>query len=143
MLPGRIAMWRWGGCRDLLEPGNRFSLSEKLHKVEVPLVPRSECNATFTEIEIADDMVCAGGVGKDICSGGAPLFVEGKLAGLSSWGLGCGREHPGVYANVAHVQDWIEESLEKIKEEEEETDASKECCVTVFGADRPAGCKKC
>ena len=46
--------------------------------------------------------------------GGGPLVCRGSskeyiLAGVVSWGLGCGeRGIPGVYVDVAKYVDWVE-----------------------------------
>jgi trypsin len=53
-------------------------------------------------------MFCAGYVmppnetGPDACHGddGGPLVVDGELAGIVSWGVGCGR-YPSFYTKVA------------------------------------------
>lgn len=35
-----------------------------------------------------------------------------QQAGIVAWGIGCGEDGtPGVYANVAHVRDWIDEQM--------------------------------
>ena len=35
------------------------------------------------------------------------------LAGVVSWGLGCGKaDTPGVFTEVAHYTDWIHERME-------------------------------
>ena len=57
-------------------------------------------------------MICAGedNGDKDACQGdsGGPLVVDGKLAGVVSWGIGCAEaQYPGVYANIATLSDFI------------------------------------
>jgi secreted trypsin-like serine protease len=93
-----------------------------LRAVQVPLVPASTCDATYTgslsSQPITSRMLCAGALegGRDSCFGdsGGPLLVGGApgsppsdyvLAGLVSFGEGCAQsESPGVYASIANPQ---------------------------------------
>ena len=49
--------------------------------------------------------------GADSCQGdsGGPLSCNGKLAGIVSFGIGCGRPmYPGIYTKVEKYTSWIE-----------------------------------
>lgn len=65
----------------------------------------------------ASSMVCAGQTGKDSCQGdsGGPLVVDQggtwTQVGITSWGIGCGGQYPGVYSRVAAFRDWIDEQI--------------------------------
>jgi trypsin len=89
------------------------SLPTQLQVVTVPIVSRAECNDAYAEYGgITENMICAGvtGGGKDACQGdsGGPLVVDGRLAGLVSWGVGCGEpSFPGVYSNVAALRNFV------------------------------------
>ncbi|CAL4169084.1 unnamed protein product, partial [Meganyctiphanes norvegica] len=82
-------------------------------EVDVPILDIN-CGGYET---ITSNMMCAGYPetgGKDSCQGDSegPLIVNenGKYVqvGVTSWGIGCGwKNHPGVYARVSKVLDWI------------------------------------
>ncbi|PSN49650.1 hypothetical protein C0J52_14795 [Blattella germanica] len=81
------------------------SLPTVLQVVQVPIVDRQQCNSAYSQYGgITARMICAAveNGGKDSCQGdsGGPLVVGGRLAGVVSWGVGCGSPgYPGVYAN--------------------------------------------
>ncbi|MFJ9783132.1 S1 family peptidase [Amycolatopsis sp. NPDC101161] len=86
------------------------AVSDTLLKVSVPVVDNATCAEKYstggTKYDKAS-MFCAGVPegGKDSCQGdsGGPAYVDGKLAGIVSWGEGCARkDFPGVYTNVGN-----------------------------------------
>nr|XP_053632780.1 uncharacterized protein LOC128688562 [Cherax quadricarinatus] len=102
--------------------GSEGKFSQVLKEVELPILEDRQCEATLQQTRLGRDFalyegnLCAGGeAGRDTCQGdgGSPLVCRGpdkrvQLAGLVSWGLGCGRPGvPGVYVEVAHYLDWI------------------------------------
>lgn len=85
----------------------------RLQDVELNIIGRSKCNASYGYERIKDSMLCAGSNagGKDACQydSGGPLVSNKALVGIVSWGIGCARpEYPGVYANVVYFKDWID-----------------------------------
>lgn len=86
---------------------------EVLQSVQVPIVSKEACNEAhggFGGIPIGQ--ICAGDPqgGKDACQGdsGGPVAIDGRIAGIVSWGSGCGvKGLPGVYTEVAFYRDWI------------------------------------
>ncbi|XP_031204396.1 transmembrane protease serine 6 isoform X1 [Mastomys coucha] len=104
----------WGAQREG-GPG-----SSTLQKVDVQLVPQDLCSEAY-RYQVTPRMLCAGyrKGKKDACQGdsGGPLVCKepsGRwfLAGLVSWGLGCGRPNFfGVYTRVTRVINWIQQVL--------------------------------
>jgi secreted trypsin-like serine protease len=91
----------------------------QLQEVSIPLVSREICNrpASYDGV-ITENMICAGRVqgGQDSCQGdsGGPATTivgnERRLAGIVSWGEGCGfPQKYGVYTRVARFGDWVRE----------------------------------
>ncbi|XP_065366760.1 serine protease 53-like [Calliphora vicina] len=85
----------------------------KLQEVEVKIIDRVKCDASYGYDRIGQDMLCAGSDagGKDACQydSGGPLMTNNKLVGIVSWAIGCARpEYPGVYTNVVYFKNWIE-----------------------------------
>ncbi|KAG7200507.1 hypothetical protein KM043_001071 [Ampulex compressa] len=88
-------------------------LPKVLQTVQVPIVSKEYCNKAYRSMNgIAKGQICAAipAGGKDSCQGdsGGPMSIEGRLAGVVSWGKGCGvKDYPGVYTEVAYYRDWI------------------------------------
>ncbi|XP_047297126.1 transmembrane protease serine 6 isoform X3 [Homo sapiens] len=102
----------WGALR---EGG---PISNALQKVDVQLIPQDLCSEVY-RYQVTPRMLCAGyrKGKKDACQGdsGGPLVckaLSGRwfLAGLVSWGLGCGRpNYFGVYTRITGVISWIQQ----------------------------------
>ena len=95
--------------------------SYELLWARIKMLSRSDCLNGPNRDELTSNMICAGGGKVDSCQGdsGGPLVVIVKntftLAGITSWGYGCGiRGSPGVYTNVAKYIDWIEQTKEEM-----------------------------
>lgn len=84
-----------------------------LHEVDVPVVADGTCQRLYDTVVSGPRydphaMFCAGYVmppnetGPDACHGddGGPLVIDGRLAGIVSWGVGCGR-YPSFYTKIA------------------------------------------
>lgn len=96
-------------------------LPRQLQTVEVPLIDTGICHWLYSRefSGLGEGQLCAGFVGiglKDACNGdsGGPLMVEGRLVGIVSYGEDCARpDYPGVYTEVAHFRDWIDQKIKK------------------------------
>lgn len=113
--PGKAAtVFGWGLTR------NGGSTADALHQVTLPIQKDSYCRVAYRPDYHASLMLCAGKRrgSVDSCQGdsGGPLtvrnaFGELRLAGVVSWGNGCGeRGYPGVYARIGtpRLRNWIE-----------------------------------
>ncbi|XP_069987177.1 serine proteinase stubble [Penaeus vannamei] len=100
-----------------------------LKEVELPVLSHHQCQTALKHTRLGATFslhqgnLCAGGeAGRDTCKGdgGGPLVCRGddgafRLAGLVSWGVGCGQVGvPGVYVKVAHYLDWIESAIRSL-----------------------------
>ncbi|MFC8449983.1 S1 family peptidase [Kitasatospora sp. NPDC057223] len=113
--PGtRSQVYGWG---DTVGDGH---YSPTLRGVDVPIVADETCAHAYPGGPDghfdARGMVCAGEAdgGRDACQGdsGGPLVINGRLAGVVSWGTGCAEAvHPGVYTRIAAVADAVRSVL--------------------------------
>ncbi|XP_060137555.1 serine protease 33-like isoform X2 [Zootoca vivipara] len=111
-----------------IQPGVALPPPLTLQEVKVPLIDREKCNSLFNAAQrepplynpVGPGMICAGYQegGKDSCQGdsGGPLACpyDGHwvLAGVVSWGIGCGRPGlPGVYSSVPFYATWISQHI--------------------------------
>lgn len=83
----------------------------ELRAVNITVQTTESCNATYAGM-ILDGMLCVGEIagGKDTCQGdsGGPLVCNGSLAGVVSFGDGCGSPNfVGVYSDVVYFREWI------------------------------------
>ncbi|XP_077412111.1 vitamin K-dependent protein C [Vanacampus margaritifer] len=92
------------------------SFKSVLNVIRVPLVSRDVC-APHMSHNVSDNMLCAGVLGQsmDACEGdsGGPMVTLHAgtwfLAGLVSWGEGCGRRDKlGIYTKVSNYNQWID-----------------------------------
>ena len=97
----------WGTTKHESSPHN-------LQAVNVPIISKTECKEAYKlhNIDLPEGQICASVPegGKDACQGdsGGPLAINGQLAGIVSWGVGCAEKgNPGVYTEVAHHLPWI------------------------------------
>ncbi len=78
--------------------------SPLLHKASIPVMANEQCATAYARYD-AKSMFCAGysegGIDACIDDSGGPFVVDGRLAGIVSWGIGCARPNtPGVYTRV-------------------------------------------
>ncbi|VEN45021.1 unnamed protein product [Callosobruchus maculatus] len=102
----------WGKINemDLPEP------HKILQKATVRVLNQTLCEEWYLPKKkyVTERMFCAGYAmgGIDACEGdsGGPIVIGGKLAGVTSWGIGCAEpKFPGVYTKVTAYLDWIKE----------------------------------
>ncbi|CAB0035222.1 unnamed protein product [Trichogramma brassicae] len=100
----------WGQTRAAWKPN-------QLQAVLVPMIGKELCSELYRERvgPLPTGEICSlvyGRGGRDACHGdsGGPLAIGGRLAGVVSWGDGCGQPYrPGVYTEVAFYRNWIEQ----------------------------------
>ncbi|KAM4569638.1 ovochymase-1 isoform 2-T2 [Odontesthes bonariensis] len=112
----------WGSTQ---ENGPRV---HRLQEVNVSILAFDVCNQYYKG-RMRQSMFCAGKDegGADACQGdsGGPLSCftgsTHKLAGLVSWGVGCGRARkPGVYTRIQQHVQWISDIMKDEDEQHED-----------------------
>lgn len=89
---------------------------EILQTTSIPIVSKKVCNRAYSNLGgIAPGQICAAHpIGeKDACQGdsGGPLAINGRLAGIVSWGNGCAKAgFPGAYTSIAVYRNWIDKN---------------------------------
>ncbi|XP_058273094.1 ovochymase-1 isoform X4 [Hemibagrus wyckioides] len=110
----RCTVTGWGSTT---ESGPRAT---KLQEVNITILETDTCLQFYGGV-IRSSMMCAGEVtgGVDACQGdsGGPLSCftgeRFEIAGIVSWGVGCGRaKKPGVYTRVASYDQWISSNID-------------------------------
>lgn len=108
--PGRPALIAgWGDI------SNSGAFTTVLYQALVPILGDSSCAALYGPNFVAGSMLCAGGeqgVGACFGDSGGPLavlddFAIPILAGVTSYGAGCGLGNPDVFTRVAAYTDGI------------------------------------
>ncbi|CAH0405210.1 unnamed protein product [Chilo suppressalis] len=90
--------------------------SEQLRHVQIWVVNQAVCRSRYAELSvlITDNMLCSGWLdvgGRDQCTmdSGGPLYHNGVVVGVCSFGFACGHPRfPGVNARVSRYTAWIQ-----------------------------------
>ncbi|XP_019739121.1 prostasin [Hippocampus comes] len=107
----------WGTGWGRLSSDEPLVAFERLQEVEIPIIGNRQCSCVYTLVEnvqVTDNMICAGELDRGICqgdSGGPVQCKQGSVwiqAGLASFGIPCATGlFPEVFARVSFYQDWI------------------------------------
>ncbi|XP_075975823.1 trypsin, alkaline A-like [Anticarsia gemmatalis] len=88
--------------------------SEQLRHVQIWTINQGVCRQRYGQATITDNMLCSGVLdvgGRDQCSGdsGGPLYHNGNVVGICSWGEECALPfYPGVNVRVSRFIPWIQ-----------------------------------
>ncbi|XP_045413391.1 ovochymase-2 isoform X4 [Lemur catta] len=152
-MAGAFQFGQFVGPMCLPEPGEQFEagficttagwgrlgedgvLPQVLQEVNLPILTHKECMAALSSLKkflSGKTFLCTGFPegGRDACQGdsGGSLMCQNKkgawtLAGVTSWGLGCGRSwrnnmhqsdpgSPGIFTDLSKVLPWIREHIQ-------------------------------
>ncbi|XP_056648011.1 venom serine protease-like [Diorhabda sublineata] len=89
--------------------------SDILQKVELQVVPNSDCQSQLPDNIITPNQICTYAQNKDACqkdSGGPVIWQDPEtlrlqLIGVISYGLGCATSKPGVCTRITNYLPWI------------------------------------
>ncbi|CAD0195005.1 unnamed protein product [Chrysodeixis includens] len=91
------------------------AVSEQLRHIQMWTINQSSCAALYALAgsNITANMVCSGwpygNVGQCQGNAGGPLFHNGVLVGLSSWGYDCvNSKYPGVNTRISRYASWLQ-----------------------------------
>lgn len=99
-------------------------LSGRLQKTKLQIVSRSDCDVPQAELHTKEGLLCTKGVklGASACMGdsGGGLFMKRhemvKQVGIVSYGDSqCASEESGVFTDIAHVREWIEYAVDRMR----------------------------
>nr|XP_045227394.1 ovochymase-2 [Macaca fascicularis] len=133
-------------------------LSQVLQEVNLPILTWEECVAALLTLKrpiSGKTFLCTGfpDGGRDACQGdsGGSLMCRNKkgawtLAGVTSWGLGCGRGwrnnvrkndqgSPGIFTDLSKVLPWIHKHIQAGNQRKSSRARCSEQDVTVSGAE--------
>nr|AGI44154.1 serine protease [Sinonovacula constricta] len=109
----------WGNTH--YDPTGHAPITNQLEYVDLRTISNSQCSYYLGPGSVNNGNICAGlssSGGKDACQGdsGGPLICKSggywKLAGIVSWGDGCGKSYrPGVYTRVTSYLDWVHQTM--------------------------------
>lgn len=107
----------WGTVRSLGRG------SDQLRTAQVSVYSEEACAKDYPKNKPRNGQFCAGFPegGVDTCQGdsGGPLIVDGKVAGVVSWGDGCGDSRSaGVYADVSKYSPLLQHQIGDVPAEE-------------------------
>ncbi|XP_065089620.1 trypsin-2-like [Ochlerotatus camptorhynchus] len=95
----------------------KIESSQKYLSLEI--LDRDMCNeANNHASHVRENMLCAGNLFQStnaVCSGnfGSPLYCEGQLTGMLSFGVNCGLPNdPPVFTQVRYFNRWIDEQIQ-------------------------------